>query len=78
MRKFFIYTVILTSAFFVNAQTKLLTMEEAVLGGRGKLYPSRLAGLQFIPGTNDYSYVENELLIRCTPEKKDKKKSSTS
>ncbi|MBC7861522.1 MAG: DPP IV N-terminal domain-containing protein, partial [Bacteroidia bacterium] len=73
MKKFLLFSILSFFILQTNAQNKLLTMEEAVLGGRGKLFPARLSGLQFIPGTADYSYVDNtsgtDLLVRATSEK---------
>jgi dipeptidyl-peptidase-4 len=44
----------------VNAQLKQLTLEEAVLQQRSTLAPKRLAQLQWIKGSNDYSFVETK------------------
>lgn len=52
----------------VQAQTKLLTIEDAILKGRTTLAPERLSQLALIPGTSDYAYVGKkegkEVLIR--------------
>ena len=47
----------------INAQTKLLTIQEAVSKGRTTLAPKRLAALAFIPQTNGFSYVEKDTVI---------------
>lgn len=52
-----------------QAQTKLLTIEDAILKGRTTLAPERLSQLSLIPGTADYAYVGKkdgkEVLIRA-------------
>lgn len=52
-----------------QAQTKLLTIEDAILKGRTTLAPERLSQLALIPGTSDYAYVGKkdgkEVLIRA-------------
>ncbi len=47
------------------AQNKLLTIEDAVLKGRTSLAPSKLANLQWLPSSTNYSYTtaKNELII---------------
>ena len=70
--------------FFANttcAQTKLLTMEDAMVKNRTALAPQNLKQLQFVFGTNDYVYlkkidgkdvwvkggfVTKEILFRCS------------
>lgn len=51
-----------------QAQTKLLTIEDAILKGRTTLAPERLSQLALIPATSDYAYVGKkegkEVLIR--------------
>ncbi|MBK9285412.1 MAG: S9 family peptidase [Sphingobacteriaceae bacterium] len=55
-----IFLVLNASVFL--AQQKLLTVKEAVLKGRTSLAPARLKNFQFIPGTQQYAYVENTSL----------------
>ncbi len=66
MKKSLIVLSLLTAAGigFVNAQDKLLTIQEAVLKGRTSLAPKRLQSLGFIPSSNRLAYIDkNELLI---------------
>ena len=51
---FLLFVALLQTSF---AQTKLLTMEEAVVKQRGALAPSRLKQLMWVKGTDIYSYV---------------------
>jgi dipeptidyl-peptidase 4 len=48
----------------LNAQTKLLTIQEAVLKGRSALAPKRLQNISFIKGSNQFFYVDGTLLKR--------------
>jgi dipeptidyl-peptidase 4 len=69
MKKIIIVFLLISSQIY--AQTKLLTMEEAVLGQRGKLAPQRLNGLTWVSGAAEFSYTkpdpnasEKEILIK--------------
>ena len=44
-------------AFALFSQTKMLTMEEAVLKQKNDLAPKKLSQLGWIPGTDNYYYV---------------------
>lgn len=59
------------------AQQKLLTMEEAVVKQRTTLAPANMKDLQWIKGTNDFSYLDKkgdeDVLMRGNAEKKDRK-----
>lgn len=59
-------TLITLSAIFAFcisvAQEKLLTIQEAVLKGRTSLAPKKLQGLGFIPGSDKFSYVDNNVI----------------
>ncbi len=52
-----------------QAQTKFLTIDDAILKGRTTLAPERLSQLALVPGTTDYAYVGKkdgkEILIRA-------------
>jgi len=50
------------SAGLTTAQTKLLTIQEAVLKGRSSLAPKRLMNTSFVPGTKNFSYTDNSVL----------------
>lgn len=55
-------TVILSNS--ATAQEKTFTMEEAVLGGGGKLFPKSLEQLQWVASSSSYSQVlDNALLV---------------
>lgn len=59
MKNLFVLIAALFS--FVNAvpQQKELSLKDAVIEQYGKFYPERIQGFQWIPGENDYSYLEN-------------------
>ncbi len=44
------------------AQNKLLTIQDAVLKGRSALAPKRLQNLQFVTGTDKFSYIDNNVI----------------
>ncbi|MCS6929454.1 MAG: DPP IV N-terminal domain-containing protein [Saprospiraceae bacterium] len=46
------------------AQLKTLSMAEAVLRGRTTLAPASLRQLQWIPGTEQFAYADNDRLVR--------------
>ena len=48
---------------FVCGQTKLLTIQDAVLKGRTSLAPKRLQNLVFVPNSNAYSYIDNTTIF---------------
>lgn len=52
----------LTISSFSIAQEKLLTIQDAILKGRTTLAPKRLQGLDFIPGNDQFSYVNNDAI----------------
>ena len=62
MRK--LIALLLVVQFQVNAQDKLLTIQDAVLKGRTTLAPKRLQNLGFVKGENAYAYVEANQLIK--------------
>lgn len=71
-----LFTVALLLLFTVGlmAQSKKLTMEDAVLRQRSALAPKRLPQLQWIPGTSDVAYIETlsgaEQLLRGNSDRK--------
>jgi dipeptidyl-peptidase 4 len=81
MRKPILLTIALFTFSLAGSQTKMFTMEDAVIGARTYLLPPRPVALQFIPGTQDYSYVEKiggeETLLRLNAEKNEKKPVAT-
>jgi dipeptidyl-peptidase-4 len=58
MKKFLFAFFPLLSVFFVNSQTKLLTMEDAMLKARTSLAAENLSQLQFFGATNNYIYLK--------------------
>lgn len=58
MKKLFYFIALLAVGYNVHAQTKLLTIEDAMLNARTTLAPENLRQLQFIKGTNDYVYLK--------------------
>ena len=57
MRKFITGVFLLVLAGMVQAQTKQLTLQDAMLGARTHLAADNLKYLQFIGGTNQYVYL---------------------
>lgn len=59
-----------TSLFFflcflnISAQTKELTLKDAVLEQYGAFYPEQIKGFQWIPGTDSYIYLQDKTLKR--------------
>ncbi len=59
--------ILIISALIIGstaiAQDKLLTIQEAVLKGRTSLAPKRLQSLNFIPGHDQFSYIDNNTVF---------------
>lgn len=62
LNKITLLVVLLPALAF--AQKKQLTLDEAVMQQRTTLAPKRLAQLQWVKGSNDYSYVDKNVLMR--------------
>jgi dipeptidyl-peptidase-4 len=62
MRKSKISLLFLSLAFCSLAQNKLLTIQDAVLKGRTSLAPKRLQSLAFIPGSDKFWYIDNNVI----------------
>lgn len=60
--KYVLSTLVLTGSVWINAQNKLLTIQDAVWKGRTTLAPKRLASLAFVPGTNQFYYAEGNTI----------------
>lgn len=58
MKKLFSLSLAIFAMAFTHAQLKQLTMEDAMLKARTTLAPANLKQLQFIQGTNDYTYIK--------------------
>ena len=58
MRKYLFIIPSLVFTLSVSAQTKMLTMEDALVRNRTTLAPENLRQLQFIYGTEDYVYLK--------------------
>ncbi len=58
----FTFALLLLSASIANSQTKLLSIQEAILKGRSSLAPKRLLNTTFIPGTKNFSFTDNNVL----------------
>ena len=65
MNKFILLFIIL-SATVVFAQKKELTLEKSILASRGELAPKQISGLQWIPESNEYSFIENKTLTKSS------------
>src|SRR5205085_8053780 len=78
MKKIFnLWFVILLFSQQVFAQTKTISVEDAVLRGKTTLAPKKLPQLMWIKGSHDFSYIDLrdsvEILVRQTAEKTEKK-----
>ena len=61
MKKLAYYIIILfTLPYTATAQTKLLTMEEAILKQKTTLAPAKLKQLLWVKGTNSFSCVDTK------------------
>ncbi|MDB5199785.1 MAG: family peptidase [Chitinophagaceae bacterium] len=58
MKKIVILLLLTNSVFFCAAQSKLLTLEDALVNNRTTLAPENLRQLQFVYGTDDYVYLK--------------------
>ena len=65
-----LFFVFATCSLVATAQTKLLTIDEAVMKGRTSLAPARLNQLMWVTGADMYSYVvktgDQEKLVRAS------------
>lgn len=61
--KYFLSLVFTFYCITTIAQTKELTLEDAVLKGRSTLAPSRLVGLNWIPNSNTYFYYAKNKIV---------------
>jgi len=57
MKKLLCLLSFVAFGFFTQAQDKMLSVEDAVMKARTVLAPERLSQLQWIPGTQNLSYV---------------------
>ncbi|MGZ3898936.1 MAG: hypothetical protein ACXVNQ_01320, partial [Bacteroidia bacterium] len=57
---YFLITALLVSSGFF-AQTKLLTIQEALLKGRTTLAPKRIQTM-FVPGEQKFAFIDNNVL----------------
>lgn len=57
MKNRLFFGLLLLAAFTSTAQNKMLSIDDAVSKGRTVLAPERLSQLQWIPETNQFSYV---------------------
>lgn len=63
MKKNHITLALLFFTAITLSQTKLLTIQDAVSKGRSALAPKRLQNLSFIPGSEKFSYVNNDTIL---------------
>ena len=59
MKKTMLASFLFFVCFYSIAQTKLLTIEDALVNNRGSLAVKNLRGAQFIYGTEDLVFLEN-------------------
>lgn len=69
MKKILIAFLLIISFSVSHAQTKMLSMEDAMLKARTTLAPENLPQLQFYMGTNDYVYLKNNIWMRGNQKK---------
>jgi dipeptidyl-peptidase-4 len=62
MRKHQLTSLLVALTIIVSAQNKLLTIQDAVLKGRTSLAPKRLQNLAFVPGTDKFAYIDNNVV----------------
>ncbi len=60
--KYSLLVVVTIGSLCLTAQTKLLTIQEAVLKGRTLLAPKRLQNISFVKGTSQFFYVDGTTL----------------
>ncbi len=70
LQRFLMYTasVLFLCTSLANAQEKQLTIDDAVIGQWTNLRPATLNLIQWIPATNDFSYIADNQLIKSGPE----------
>lgn len=59
MKQFMFLLGLMALVLGVQAQSRLFTMEEAMVKSKTTLTPANLKQLQFVKGTNDYLYIKN-------------------
>ncbi len=66
MLRAFLLALLATSNFFASAQEKLkeLTLKDAITKSWSDYAPEHLDGLQWIPGTDTYCYVKDDVLMK--------------
>lgn len=60
--KYSLLVAVTIGSFYLTAQTKLLTIQDAVLKGRSSLAPKRLQNISFVKGSSQFFYVEGTTL----------------
>ncbi len=61
MKKYFLIPyLILYCSLSIKAQTKLLSMEDAIIKQKTSLAPAKLKQLMWVKGTNNYSYIDTK------------------
>ena len=70
LQRFLMYTasVLFLCTSLANAQEKQLTIDDAVIGQWTNLRPATLNLIQWIPETNDFTYIADNQLIKSGPE----------
>lgn len=64
MRKYFISAILTIISICTFSQTKILNLEDCIYRN-SELFPKYYRSLQWIPNTNNYSYISNDSLIVC-------------
>jgi dipeptidyl-peptidase 4 len=60
MKKTMLASLLLLVGFYTIAQSKLLTIEDALVNNRSSLAVKNLRGAQFLYGTEDLVYLDNQ------------------
>lgn len=66
MKRKLLIILLSATAVYANAQQKLFTMQDAVLGLRGKLAPENIKQLNWLPGTQTYTFQDGDYLLSST------------
>jgi dipeptidyl-peptidase 4 len=70
LQRLAVFTGIFTLFIFsLSAQNSNISMEDAIMKGRGALAPANLRQLQWIPNTNQYTHVVKNKLVRSSVDK---------
>ena len=64
VKRLFFSFVLVFSIIVLSAQTKQLTIKDAVIGQYTNLYPEYIPRLRWIPQSTNYTFVKNDKLMQ--------------